>query len=109
MVSRIWLSTVSTTSSKIAWVADGTSDSRRVTRIPPTTSTNMITQVDATAEVTDTGPSWKSGMLLSGEVMALSLELCPWQRNARSSHQLTASVTAAHLPGSLTSADRQEE
>src|ERR1700722_4907239 len=67
IVSRIWLSTVSTMSSKAAWVVDGTSDSRPLTRNPPATSTTMIAQVTTTASVIGAGPRWKSGALVRGE------------------------------------------
>ena len=73
-----------------------------MTRMPPRTSTNMITQVVATAEVIGTGLIWKSGMLLSGEVMAfVPPKYTMTTETPNASHQVTASVTtAAHLPGS---------
>ena len=53
------LSTVSTTSSKAAWIADGTSEKWRVAKMPLRTRTNMIIQVVTTPAVIGTGPNGK--------------------------------------------------
>src|ERR1700712_1413110 len=61
MVSRTWLSTVSTTSSKAVCVAEGASLSRRVRTAEPPPRTAMMPHVATAASVIGAGPIWHRG------------------------------------------------
>ena len=109
IVSRIWLSTVSTISSKAAWVADGTSDRRRVTRRPPRTSTSHDRPGGDHAcgdrhrtemEERDAGERRVHG----AASRTLRMTTGPGDRERRA----PSPAAAARLPGSPTSAGRQE-
>ena len=57
IVSRIWLSTVETTSSSRAWPLDGRSVSRRVASAEPRPRKAMTAQETITGSVIPTGPT----------------------------------------------------